>query len=634
MAATSVPAGHGLADIIETEHPAAPAQERVLRKRRQQWLLSLTAAARGRRRLAAVCTVAAGWLLLPQAWALAVLLQGVLVDADPPLRWSGWFALLAVVLLVRALLGWVARDAAGEVAEAAKLELRARLYRQLQARGPRWLRARRSGALGELPLAHVDALDGFCAGYLPVRAEVAWVPPVLVLAVFAVDWLPAVVLLVAAPLVPLFMALVGMGAEAASREQLAELARMGGHFADRLKGLGLIRLYGRGPAELDGIVAAAEGVRERSMRVLRIAFLSSTVLEFFASLSVAAVALYFGLGYLGLLGDAAPELGAGLFCLLLAPEFFAPLRRLAAHYHDRAAALAAAAEIESALGELPGALPSPRAHAAPVHVPGAAQTGNSQASGAEVAAAGDRADADDRPPDRASSGPPRRVATDADAGTPLLQVRELALRVAPGADPLFAPVSFALAPGDRLALVGPSGCGKSTLLEAVAGWLQPAQGAVQLRPGAIVAHAGQRPYLFHGSLADNLRLACANADQVADPERLLAAARTAQVMRFAQGLPQGLDTVIGERGFGLSGGEARRVGLARALLGNPHLLLLDEPTAFLDAETEMALLEALSTYAAGRAVLVATHSPAVMRWAGRCLELPGGAVHAAEGGGR
>ncbi|MCW0466815.1 Protein glycosylation K [Xanthomonas sacchari] len=172
--------------------------------------------------------------------------------------------------------------------------------------------------------------------------------------------------------------------------------------------------------------------------------------------------------------------------------------------------------------------------------------------------------------------------------------------------------------GQRLALVGPSGSGKSTLLEALAGWLPPRAGTLQVRKGLRIGYTGQRPYLFHGSIADNLRL----ADPQASAAQLHAAAEAAQVMRFAARLPQGLDTPIGERGFGLSGGEARRIGLARLLLRDPELLLLDEPTAFLDADTEADLLRTLAEFARGRSVIVATHSEAAMRWADTVLRLP------------
>ena len=565
--------------------PAPSPETPQQRRQRSAWLESLGAAARGRQRLAALSTSVSGVLLVVQAAAIAWLIQTVLVDGRPLADGLLAAVLLGVVLVLRALLGVATTAAAGTVADAAKLALRQRVYRRLQANGPLWLRGQRSGELGELMLAHAEAVEGYFAGFQPVRTEMVVVPLAIVAAVAWVNWVVALILLCTGPLVPVFMMLVGWGAESASRGQLAEMARLGGHFADRLKGLGLLRVYGRGQAELEQVAAAAEELRQRSMRVLRIAFLSSTTLEFFASVSVAMVALYFGLSYLGLmaLGPGLPDLGTGVFCLLLAPEFYNPLRRFAAHYHDRANALAAAAEIERLLGELPEAV-------APVSaVAGLAATAEA-APGMRVALQAENLDL--RPP-----------------GAPADVVRGFSLR---------------LQPGDRIALVGPSGSGKSTVLEALAGWLPPQAGRLRLAPGLRVVHASQRPYLFHGSLADNLRL----GDPQASNARLRAVAEAGQVLRFAGQLPDGLETVVGERGLGLSGGEARRVGLARALLMEADVLLLDEPTAFLDPETEAALLDALSVHARGRCVVVATHSPAVMAWADHVVELPATPVRA------
>ncbi|XQA80156.1 thiol reductant ABC exporter subunit CydD [Xanthomonas sacchari] len=558
-----------------------------------RWLDALAVAARGRQRLAAAAISASGALLIVQACAIAWLVQALLVERRDLAQALPVFGLLALMLVLRAGLGAAAQRAAGDVADAAKLELRRRVYRQLLQRGPLWLRGQRNGELGELLLAHGDALDGYYAGYRPARWEVSVVPLLIVLAVAWSDWVVGLILLFTAPLVPIFMMLVGWGAEAAGRRQLRELARMGGHFADRLKGLGLLRLYGRGDDELRGIAAAAEGVRERTLKVLRIAFLSSTVLEFFASVSVAIVALYLGLSYLGMIAlhGSVPTLGTGVFCLLLAPEFYAPLRRLAAHYHDRANALAAAAEVERLLESLPQATDAPAAHAE-----GAAVPNDAAAEAMPVAA----------------------PSTSASREVPLLQARALHLRPLGARCDAVQGLDVDLHAGQRLALVGPSGSGKSTLLEALAGWLPPRAGTLQVRKGLRIGYAGQRPYLFHGSIADNLRL----ADPQASAAQLHAAAEAAQVLRFAARLPQGLDTPIGERGFGLSGGEARRIGLARLLLRDPELLLLDEPTAFLDADTEADLLRTLADFARGRSVIVATHSEAAMRWADTVLRLP------------
>ena len=550
----------------------------ALRRRRLHWLGGLAAAARGKQRLAAICICLSGALLIGQAAAIAWLIQAVLVDLRPLADATPVLLGLLAVLGIRTLLGSATQAAAGDVADAARLALRERVYQRLLGRGPLWLRQQRTGELGELMLAHADAIENYYAGYQPVRIEVVVVPLLIAIAVAWTDWVIALILLFTAPLVPFFMMLVGWGAEAAGRAQLGELARMSGHFADRIKGLGLLRLYGRGEAELDGVAAAAEGVRERTMKVLRIAFLSSTVLEFFASVSVAMVALYLGLSYLGLMSlhAAVPTLGAGMFCLLLAPEFYAPLRRLAAHYHDRANALAAAAEVERLLGELPAQVDPAEAAAAPVRAPELLE----------------------------QHAPP-------------VVVRDLVLRPLGASHDVVQQLSFQIEAGQRLALVGPSGSGKSTLLEALAGWLPPQSGSIVLRPGLEVGYAGQRPYLFHGSIADNLRL----ADPGVSDARLLAVAEAAQVMRFAAHLPEGLDTVIGERGFGLSGGEARRIGLARLLLRDPQLLLLDEPTAFLDPDTEAALLQTLAAFARDRAVVIATHSETAMRWADTRLTL-------------
>ncbi|AJC47794.1 ABC transporter ATP-binding protein (plasmid) [Xanthomonas sacchari] len=582
---------------------ALPADTPQQRQQRMRWLEALAVAARGRQRLAAAAISASGALLIVQAGAIAWLVQALLVERRDLAQALPAFGLLALVLVLRAGLGAAAQRAAGDVADAAKLELRRRVYRQLLQRGPLWLRGQRNGELGELLLAHGDALDGYYAGYRPARWEVSVVPLLIVLAVAWSDWVVGLILLFTAPLVPIFMMLVGWGAEAAGRRQLRELARMGGHFADRLKGLGLLRLYGRGDDELRGIAAAAEGVRERTLKVLRIAFLSSTVLEFFASVSVAIVALYLGLSYLGMIAlhGSVPTLGTGVFCLLLAPEFYAPLRRLAAHYHDRANALAAAAEVERLLESLPQATDAPAAHAE-----GAAVPNDAAAEAMPVAA----------------------PSTSASREVPLLQARALHLRPLGARCDAVQGLDVDLHAGQRLALVGPSGSGKSTLLEALAGWLPPRAGTLQVRKGLRIGYAGQRPYLFHGSIADNLRL----ADPQASAAQLHAAAEAAQVLRFAARLPQGLDTPIGERGFGLSGGEARRIGLARLLLRDPELLLLDEPTAFLDADTEADLLHTLADFARGRSVIVATHSEAAMRWADTVLRLPARTTSAATQG--
>lgn len=550
---------------------------------------ALAAPVRGRLRVAGGCTVVAGWLLIAQAALIALLVQRGLVEgADPALLAPALLALVAVGLARAALLLGARRtaDAAGTTLRAS---LRRTLAVRVLGRGAPWLRRQRSGALSELTGTHVDALDGYFGGYLLARLEVMLVPLAMLVVALLVEPVVGVLLLVTMPLAPVFMMLVGWGAQAASQRQLRALSRMGGHFADRLRGLGLIRLYGRGDAELAGIEGAAEGLRERSLKVLRIAFLSSTVLEFFASVSVAVIALYLGMSYLGMIdlrGGAPLTLGTGLFLLLLAPEFYAPMRRLAAHYHDRASALAALEEIEHALADDV----EPASSAAP--------------------------QADE--PIRSTSLAPAASTT-----APAVTLQGISVRHAGAGRDALSALDLEIAPGEFVALAGGSGSGKSTLLEAIAGWLPLREGRIVIAPhDARIGYAPQRPYLFHGSIADNLRIARPDADDAS----LQAAAEAAQVMRFATRLPGGLDTVIGERGFGLSGGEARRIALARLFLRDPALALLDEPTAFLDPDTERAVLEALVAFARGRTLIVATHSDAALEAAGRVVKL-----HAAGG---
>jgi len=543
-----------------------------------QRLQALAKPVRGRLRLAGAATVISGIALAAQAALIGLAAQRVLVDQRPLQTVLPLLAGLLGVAGARALLGWFARHQADEAVETLRHTLRMDVVRRMQARGPLWLRHQRAGALAELPGTHVDALDGYVGGFLLARTEITWVPLALVAATFWADRIVGTLLLVTLPLIPVFMALVGWGAQAASDRQLGALARMGARFGDRLRGLGLIRLYGRAAQELEGVREAADGVREGSLKVLRIAFLSSAVLEFFASMGVAMVALYLGLSYLGMLDlrGTPLSLATGLFCLLLAPEVYAPLRRLAAHYHDRAGALAAVAQIDAALEPDASLLTAQQDDAA---LPARVQV---RASGLSLQ----------------------------HAGASAAVLRDL---------------SFDLQCGQRLALAGPSGCGKSTLLEALAGWMQPSEGQLLRAPDLRIGYAPQRPHLFCGTIEENLRLGAAQAT----PEEVQRAARAAQVLAFTQALPEGLQTRIGEGGFGLSGGQARRVALARLLLQDPQVLLLDEPTAFLDPHTEAALLDALLAFARGRTLVIATHSEAVMRRVGQVLWLPQGRLESA-----
>ncbi|WP_338081716.1 thiol reductant ABC exporter subunit CydD [Ectothiorhodospira mobilis] len=525
--------------------------------------------------------VLSGWLVIPQAGLMAWILDRAIAGQHPPAALLIPFLLLAGVMCLRVFLGW-ARETAG-LAAALRIQghLREQLFAHLAHLGPVRLADRHSGTLSAALVEQIEALTGYYARYLPQQAVALAVPAAILIAAFTQDWVAALILLFTAPLIPLFMALLGMGAEQVSREQQETVARLGGHFLDRLQGLTTLRLLNAQDRAADEVARASEGYRASTMKVLRVAFLSSAVLEFFSAVAIALVAMYVGFGLIGYL-DWGPAdeltLFSGVFVLLMAPDFFQPLRQLAQHYHDRASALGAAQTLMPLLERRAPDLPAPGRGANP------GQGAAVHLQDVHLRFDGDR---------RALEG-----------------------------------VDLSIAPGERVALVGPSGAGKSSLLHLLAGFIEPDHGQVRVNgeppdPVAQAAWVGQRPHVFAGTLTDNIRLGDPGASEAA----VEAAARDAGVLEFAAGLPRGLDTPLGERGHGLSGGQGQRVALARAALKRAPLWLLDEPTAGLDPDTEARVLAALERSAtAGATVLIASHHPRVMNWADRVVTLQDGRV--------
>ncbi|SAI23475.1 ABC transporter ATP-binding protein [Bordetella ansorpii] len=592
------------------EHDPSAALGRPTRAQ-TRWLGGLARTARVPLALAAGAPLLGGVLLVAQAWLLARVLDAAIARGAPRAELIGSLAAIAALILARAGLAWLAERAGAQAAERIKRQVRQALFARLLNAGPQWTRQRASGELSSAVVDQVEALDGFFARYLPSMGAAAVLPVAFSVVLLPVDVVSGLLLLVTAPLIPLFMALVGWGAEAASRRHMRAFARLSGFFADRLRGLSTLKLHGRAEAEAQAVAEASSALRERTMAVLRIAFLSSAVLEFFAALGVAGVAVYIGLTYLGYLDvrSQALTLQAGFFCLLMAPEVYAPLRLFAAHYHDRAAARAAVTQIEQAFDGLPGS--------EPVAAGAADAQAATEAAGAVQAVA-------------ARAGPSCAMPPRAARCASRLQVHGLTVSVPGRGQPILNELDLALAPGEHVALMGASGVGKTTLLEALCR-LRETSGAIALDGLALsewdeaglrsrVALIGQKPYLFEGTIADNIRLARpdASAQDVAD------AAHRACVMEFAQAMPRGLDTRLASRGRGLSGGQAQRVALARLFLRDPGLILLDEPTAHLDAGTQTRVLDELLAFAQGRTVLMATHAEAVASRLPRRLVLRSG----------
>jgi len=426
-----------------------------------------------------------------------------------------------------------------------------------------------SGQLASQAVDAVEALDGYVARFLPARRASAIAPMLVLAATACASWMAAAIL--AATLLPFVAAMILAGGAAAdeSRRQFIALHRLSARFADRVRSLPVVLAFRAETRETEAIGAAAHELAERTMRVLRVAFLSSAALEFFAALSVALVAVYCGFALLGLLPFAVPEtltLPRAFFVLALAPEFYAPMRRLAAAYHDKQAAETAADTL------------MPLAEPEPVH--------------------------------------PVRVAT------PLV-LDDVAIQY-PGSDaPAVSHLSLRIEAGETVALLGPSGSGKTSVLHLLLGLAPRSAGTVEAGGVPLVSlagqasWAGQHPLLIAGTIRDNLTLAHPEADELAI-QRAVAAAGLGPMLAAR---PGGLDAPLDARGSGLSGGERRRIALARALLNPAPFLLLDEPTAHLDAAAEAALIATIARAAKGRTTLIATHSPALAAIATRVVHL-------------
>ncbi|EOC1531112.1 cysteine/glutathione ABC transporter permease/ATP-binding protein CydD [Cronobacter turicensis] len=542
-----------------------------MNKTRQQeltrWLKQQSVISRRWLNLSRLLGVVSGLLIVAQAWLLADLLNDLIIKAIPREAQLLPFVLLILVFVLRAWVVWLREKVGFHAGQHIRARIRQQVMNRLQEAGPAWIQGKPAGSWATLILEQIDDMHDFYARYLPQMALAASVPLLIVLAIFPYNWAAALILLCTAPLIPLFMAMVGMGAADANRRNFQALARLSGNFLDRLRGMETLRLFNRGAAETHNIQAASQDFRQRTMEVLRLAFLSSGVLEFFTSLSIALVAVYFGFSYLGELNfghyGTGVTLFAGFLALILAPEFFQPLRDLGTFYHAKAQAIGAADSLKTFLE-------TPIQHA---------EKGALELPGCEPIS---------------------------------LEAQGLTI-LSPQGKRLAGPLNFTLPAGKRVALVGQSGAGKSSLLNLLAGFL-PYEGSLrvngvelrELEPDSWrrqLSWVGQNPQLPAGTLKKNVLL----ADPEASDAQLQAALDKAWVSEFLPLLAQGVDTPVGDQSSGLSVGQAQRVAVARALLTPCRLLLLDEPSASLDAGSERRVMQALETASLAQTTLMVTH---------------------------
>ncbi len=513
-------------------------------------------------------------LLVAQAWLIATVANDAFFHHGSLSSLRDPLGLLLAVIVGRAVLAWATERAAQRASASAKSELRRSAADHIAALGPAGLDRQDRGRLSVLVTTGIDALDGYFSRYLPQLFLAVIVPVTIIAVVAGADPVSAVLIAITVPLIPLFMGLVGLTTRDRTAARMRSLQRLAGHFLDVVAGLPTLKVFGRAKAQARAIADVTDRYRTTTMATLKLTFLSSLVLELLATVSVALVAVAVGLRLL----DGDMDFHAALFVLVLAPEAYMPLRALGANFHASADGMKAAEQIFELL-ETP--------------VDGGAGGGSLRAQDTSIRITG-------------------------------LEVTYPGRRI-----PALHGVDLVVGSGEIVALTGPSGCGKSTLLDVVLGLRRPGAGEVRLggvelcdldmdvwRAG--IAWVPQRAHLFARTVAENVRLARPDASDAEVVAALEAAGLAVAVRR----LPRGIETVLGDGGAGLSAGERQRLALARAFVRDAPLLVLDEPTASLDSETEADVLDAVRRLTEGRTVLVVAHRPALAALADRVITLP------------
>ncbi|MDD2367381.1 MAG: thiol reductant ABC exporter subunit CydD [Desulfuromonadaceae bacterium] len=544
----------------------------------ERWLFEEAREVRGLLFSVVGLAVAIGVLIVFQARLLAtacqaLVIDGAAVDAILPLA-----AVLVLLAAGRALCTYIMENRSAAAAARVKRAVRSRLYRKIQLLGSAGLAGGETGSLVETVTKGVDELEHYFTRFLPQLVLAAILPFMFLIIIVPSEWRSGLVLLFSAPCIPLFMILIGRGSEKLHRRQWSKLSRMAGHLLDLVAGLPDLVISGAAKREAEVVAKVSDDYRSATMTVLRVAFLSAFTLEFFATVGTAVVAVIIGFR---LLSGELP-LGEGLFVLLMAPEFYLPLRNLGLSYHSRMQGVAAAERISPLLGKVAPAgfsgtlLPAP--------------------------------------------------------GAPAITFESVSFRYG-GERGGVRNVDFTLPSGSVTALVGESGAGKTTFARLLVGLARPESGRILVNGQDLtlldaeswrssIAWVSQSPYFTAGTLRENLTLGRPDADD----DEIAAAIRAAAADQFINKMSGGLDTVLGDRGAGLSGGELRRLALARAYLSPATLIVLDEPTAGLDAESEKLVCDALHNLASGRTLLVISHREQTLSRADRVAEMVDGRI--------
>ncbi|MFK8067581.1 MAG: thiol reductant ABC exporter subunit CydD [Gammaproteobacteria bacterium] len=506
--------------------------------------------------------LSSGLLLIVQAWFLAKIITVVIFGQSTLDDVKHFLVYMLIVFILRALLNWGSEVSAFRAATKVKRELRNQLHKKLFYLGPNDISDQHSGEIINTMVDAVEALENYYARYLPTMALVALIPLSILVFVFPIDWISAVVLLVTAPLIPFFMILIGKGTERLNKKQWQKLARMSAHFLDMIQGMTTLKIFNASRREAAAISRVSEDYRKTTMSVLRVAFLSSLVLEFLASVSIAIVAVL--IGFRLLYGEI--DFFFGFFALLLAPEFYLPLRNMGTHYHARLEAIGAAEKIIELLEK-------------PVKEQSNDQ-GSSFLENEHI------------------------INITFDQVYYSYAKREAALQN----------ICFDIPSGNFIALIGESGAGKSTIIKLLAGFIQTQKGQIKINNVPLdkidintwrkkISWVPQNPHIFNGTIRENISLGMVDASD----DQIKAAAHLANIHDHIESLPDQYDAIIHERGQGLSGGQIQRLALARAFLKDSPIILLDEATANLDEESERLIQQSLGQLRKNKTVIMIAH---------------------------